>query len=125
MPLEIEDGPDWYPNESRLPRVLPVAQSLPLRNICPICGSASIRPVAFPLTPSRLFQISISYRCGRCNGAFTRVSFSRVAIRSLLFVLVLGGILFVGTSKLRMKRPDATPHVDQGQIPKGPPPVLR
>ena len=125
MPLEIEEDPDLYPNEPREPRVMPVAQSLPLRNICPICGSASIRPVAVPLTPSRLFEIAISYRCGRCNGAFTRVSLSRITIRALLFVFVIGGILYVGTSKIRTRRPDTAPHINQNQIPKAPPPVLR
>ena len=125
MPVEVDEAPDWYPNEPRPPRELPVAQYLPLSNICPICRSTSIRPVPVPMSASRLFQVSVSYRCGRCNGAFSRISFTRVAVRAILFVVVIGGILFVGTSKLRTRRSETAPHVNQGQIPKPPPPVLR
>ena len=115
-PLELDEAADGRPLRPAL---------LMGGLICPRCESMTIRPAPSASPVMGIFEVRVLYRCTRCNASYSRVSVTRVVVRFLIFVLALGGALYLVTSGLRLRSERRTPQLRQNQIPPPAPPVLR
>jgi DNA-directed RNA polymerase subunit RPC12/RpoP len=120
-PVEIEEPQPGVIN----PQSDPEIPKLLGAEVCPVCRSNAVRPVNAPMSVARLFQLSVSYRCARCNAGYSRISGLRILTRGILFAIVLGALVFAATSRLRSGTSERSPHLRRDMVPTPEPPVFR